>query len=252
MSLSNHHFVRYSHRVRLWVGVLVLGVACAKPFDRALERGNALAQAGKLEAAQAAYEEAVSEAPDSARAHLLLGNVLMSLQKPEAAVTEWSAAASLSLAREALATHALATHDARAALAVLGAVESPRGRVLQGRALLALARPDETLKALEPVSTAEAEYLKGSALLSLHRWADSQRVFDALERSAPKSSLGPYGMARLAAAQGRAADSLLYLKAAKAMWGPGWSADTVAADPAFAFLSASADYQELLKPQPTP
>ncbi len=231
---------------------MVLALGCAKPADRAIERGNALARQGQLDEARAAYEEAAELAPDSARAHLLLGNALMSLRKPELAEPEFKAAASLAAAREALAANALASHDARAALELLGAVESPRGKVIQARALIALARAEEALKALDQVSTPEAEYLKGSALISLRRWSDAQRVFDALERSAPKSSLGPYGLARLAAAQGRAADALLYLKAAKAMWGPGWATDVVAADPAFAFLSASADYQELLKPAPPP
>ena len=231
---------------------MVLGLGCAKPFDRAIDRGNALAQAGELDEARAAYQEATELDPESARAHLLLGNALMSLGKSELAEREWKAAVTLAPAREALAANALASHDARAALERLGAVESPRGKVIQARALVALARADEALKVLEQVSTPEAEYVRGSALIALRRWPDAQRVFDALERSAPKSSLGPYGLARLAAAQGRAADSLLYLKAAKAMWGPGWSADTVAADPAFAFLSASADYQDLLKAPPTP
>jgi hypothetical protein len=83
----------------------------------------------------------------------------------------------------------------------------------------------------------------------LAKFSDAQATFDALERSHPESAFGPYGLARLAAAQGRATDALLHLKAARASKGP-WSAHRVALDPAFAFLSGDPAFQELIKTSP--
>lgn len=228
----------------VWVG---LAAGCSGPLDRLIAQGNTAARDGNLEAARSAYAEAVAVAPDSARAHLLLGNALNSLKKHDEAAAEWAAARTLNGAREALAAAALSAHDAGAALEWLGPTSTASGHVVQARAALALGQPDEALAALARVKGAEAKYLTGSAQLALRHLADAQATFDGLEREAPSSPFGAYGLARLAAVQGRAADTLLYLKAAKTTWGPSWNPAEVAADPAFAFLSASADFQELLK-----
>ncbi len=180
----------------------------------------------------------------------MLGNTLMSLKKTDEAAREWQVAASLDGAREALALVALSVADAGGALEWVAGLPSSNARVIKARALLALGQPTDALNTLEGVTGVDATYLRGSALIVLARFADAQAMFDSLQRDAPKSSLGPYGLARLAAVQNRAADALLYLKSAKATAHPTWDAEAVAADPAFAFLSASADYKELLKPLP--
>lgn len=244
--------MRYTpERVRVWVALWVLvgvsGAACTKPFDRAIDRGNSLAREGHFDEAREAYAEAIAVDPSSARAHLLLGNALMSLKKPAEAATEWRAAETVAGAREGLAELALDSGDAGAALEWVGAQESSRARLQKARALLALARPGDALETCEKLTGAEALYLKASALMALKRWPEAQAALETLSRETPGSSLGAYGMARLAAAQGRGADALLHLKAAKLSDGPRWSAEAVAEDPAFAFLSASAEYKELLR-----
>jgi hypothetical protein len=73
-------------------------------------------------------------------------------------------------------------------------------------------------------------------------------VFEALERSDPQSPLGAYGLARLAAAQGRSTDALLYLRSARSLSGERWAPERVQADPAFAFLAKMPEFQALLEP----
>ncbi len=244
--------MRYTpERVRVWLALSVLagvsGAACTKPVDRAIDRGNSLARDGHLEEAREAYAEATQADPTSARARLLLGNTLMSLKKPTEAATEWQAAQGLPGSREGLAEVALDVGDAGAALEWVAEPTSNRAEVQKARALLALGRPAEALEACERRTGAEALYVKASALLALKRWPEAQVVLETLAREAPGVSLGAYGMARLAAAQGRGADVLLHLKAAKSADGPRWNVEAVAGDPAFAFLSASAEYKELLR-----
>ncbi len=232
--------------------VALLSAGCGKPLERSLAKGNSLAKEGRLEAAAAAYQEALAADPASPRAHRLLGNILMSLGKSAEARQEWRAAEALDEARLALAQDALAQGDAGAVLEWAATLQSENARLLQARALLALGRPAEALTAVEPVTGPEAAYLKGSALLATSQWAEAQATFDALQRTAAGSPLASYGLARLAAAQGREADALMYLRAAKSAAPSEWNPRAVASDPAFAFLSASVEYQDLTKPPAPP
>lgn len=234
--------------MRAWVALTVIAWAasCAAPADRAIERGNAAARENRLEDAHKAYAEAVSLDP-TPRSHLLLGNALMSLGKRDEALEQWKHGD----AREALAFDALEHGDAAAALAWVDASPTLRARALKARALLALGRAEEALVSLEGTEvTGETAYLKGCALLAVQRFEDARASFDVVVRADPGSPLGPYGLARLAASQDRAADALLYLKAAKAAAGKTWQPRAVERDAAFAFLSASGEYKELLKPPP--
>ncbi len=233
-------------RACVTVVVIAWAASCAAPAERAIERGNAAERAKQLEDARAAYAEAVSFDP-TARSHLLLGNVLMSLGKRDEAIEQWKHGD----AREALAADALEHGDAASALAWVDATRSLAGRALKARALLALGRADQTLAVLEGIDAAgETAYVKGCAFLALRRFDDARGAFDSLVRASPKSPLGPYGLARLAASQERAADALLYLKAAQTAAGLLWNPKAVERDAAFAFLSASGEYKELLKAPP--
>jgi hypothetical protein len=58
--------------------------------------------------------------------------------------------------------------------------------------------------------------------------------------------LGGYGLARLAAAQSRQTDALLYLGEAKNAAGSSWNSERVAADPAFAFLAQTPEFKALV------
>jgi len=73
-----------------------------QPVDDALqqtllliEEGNSQEDAGQLEHARALYEKAVRMAPKLARTHLNLGNVLLAMDQPSAAVEAYSAALTL-------------------------------------------------------------------------------------------------------------------------------------------------------------
>ena len=255
---------RYTRQgVRTWValGVLagVLGAGCTKPFDRAIDRGNALARDGKLTEAQAAFSEAIALEPDSARAHFLRGNTLMSLKKPAEAEPDFRRAApSLELAREALAATALKAHDAGAALEWVAALPSARAKLLKGRALLALGRPQEALDVSNAVPGPEAQYLKGSALLVLKRYPEAKEIFSTMAQATfdpvalkdPRTALGPYGLARLEVALGHGEQALGHLKQAQVIAGAAWEPETVEADPAFAALSDAPTFKQILRPPP--
>ena len=233
-------------RACVTVAVIALAASCAAPSERAIERGNAAARANQLEEAREAYAEAVSRDP-TARSHLLLGNALMSLGKRDEAIGQWQ----LGDAREALAADALERGDPSSALAWVDATRSLAGRALKARALLALGRGDDALAVLEGIDAiGETAYVKGCALLAVRRFDEARGAFDSLVRASSKSPLGPYGLARLAASQERAAGALLYLKAARAAAGPSWNPKAVERDAAFEFLSALGEYKELLRPPP--
>jgi tetratricopeptide (TPR) repeat protein len=250
--------------VRALLPVLFLLTACARPEERAIARGNDAAAKGDLQKARGLYQEATRLNPESAHAWALLGSASYSVGDHPAAAEAFKAAqakepASAEAAR-GLATLALEAHDAGAALTWLaGAPELatlPGGRVLQARALLERgAQGDaegalslaEALTAQSPQSP-DAAYLKGSALVALHRYADAQATFEALLQTAPRSPLGPYGLARLAAAQSRSTDTLLYLRQARTLAGAAWSKDLAKADPAFGFLTGSTELADVLGP----
>ena len=239
---------------------------CQRAAEREVDRGNAAASQGKLEAARDAYEAAAAAEPGSSRARALLGQAELSLGHRAEAAKAFDAAlaanATDAVALLGRAHLALEARDAGAALTLLTrlpaeATVSAEAHLARARALLLRGgdhdaqdalREAEAARALRPADVAAA-YLLGSCQIALGRFSDAQGTFDALERAHPQSAFGPYGLARLAAAQGRATDAILHLKAARASQGP-WSADTVALDPAFAFLSGEPAFQELLKTSP--
>ena len=241
----------------------VLG--CTGQAERELARGNEAARRGHFEEAQKAFAAAVKDRPTDAHAHALLGNALCALNRTPEATAAWEEAAKLDPsdadAAVGLSGAALDSKDAGAALKRLSSLPpaviegSLQVRLVRARALLARGENGDVEQALADAdgvlgrspADAGAAYLKGSALLALRRFADAQSTFEALARTQVASPLGPYGLARLAAAQSRATDALLYLKAARQAAGPHWTPRPVAEDPAFAFLSTSDDFKDLVR-----
>lgn len=244
----------------LLVMLCVGAVGCPQPFDSKLQAGDAAARAGKWQDARTAWAEAAKLDPKSATALARRGLAEWQVGDRTAALESWAAALELSpgqeLALEGLALGALDAADAGAAVTRLGGVEQPRGslRLTLARALLARGAADDATMAaahlqaalLETPADPDALYLLGSAQIASRKFGDAQGTFEALQRAHPARALGAYGLARLAAAQGRQTDTLLNLTAAKNVAGSSWNGAQVAADPAFAFLSENADFRALV------
>ncbi|MFO0595971.1 MAG: tetratricopeptide repeat protein [Myxococcaceae bacterium] len=245
-------------RLTIALGVCVLVAACQRPFDTALERGDAAAAKKQWKEAVDAYSAAVKLDPSSGFAQARLGAAAWNAGDHALAASSWATAAGLdatnSVAADGLARAALEAGDAGAALGVLEKLPTPQGpaRLTLVRALLAVGGPAEVTRALELAQAAaatgddESVYLLGSAQIAAHKYADAQSTLDGLQRRAPKSPLAPYGLARLAAAQQRQTDALLHLREAQQAAGTSWNSQAVAADPAFVFLQDSAEFKALV------
>lgn len=244
------------------LGVALLGsLGCQSKAERLLRDGHARAQKGDWAAARTAYLAAAKEAPGTAaHAEALAGLAELELGALDDASADFERAltsdATEAIAHEGLAQVALERNDAGAALEWLDAATGATATILKARALLARGAPGDgdaalaaaqAALALEP-SSLEARYLEGSSLLQLGRYAEAQASFEALETRSKDSPLGPYGLARLAAAQQRPTDVILYLKAARTASKAAWKPQVVAADPAFAFLAGSPAFTEAVGP----
>lgn len=235
--------------------------ACQKPLDAKLQAGDAAARAGKWDVARAAWAEAARLDPRSAEAHGKLGVALWEMGLKDEAAAAWSGAVAIDPNEEkavgSLAQLDLERADAGAAVERLLLIREPVSAAFQlvlARALLARGGPDDAAAALAAAQRAaaavpgepEAEYLVGSAQIALRRFSDAQGTLEGLQRRRPELPLGSYGLARLAAAQNRQTDALLHLSAARAASGSAWDPQRVAADPAFAFLSAAPEFKALV------
>lgn len=234
---------------------------CQKPFEQQFQKGESAASLGKWAEARAAFEEAVKLDPQSPAARAKLAAAAWQSGDVALAETEWAKTIALEptneLALDGLARVALSHGDAGAALEVTNPITEFKGalRLTRARALLARATGNDldVAQALvqaslaESPNDAEALYLLGSVHIAFKRFGDAQGTFDDLQRKQPKSPLGSYGLARLAAAQNRQTDTLLYLAEAKNTAGSSWQANRVAADPAFAFVSATPEFKALVE-----
>lgn len=246
--------------------IALVASGCQRAVDRRLREGNAAARAGRLEDAKRAFQAAAEASPLDPRPRELLGNVTYALGDAEAARWAWAAAlerdGDSAPAHLGLARLALDAHDAGAALDELtqvgdgtDAALAAERETLKGLALLSRGAPGDALAALGAADAAlarapelpQALYVRGGALLVLGRYSDAQAALEQLQLRHPTSPLGPYGLARLAAAQGRATDVLLHLQAAKTAAGATWRPARVAGDPAFAFLSTSEGFLALVR-----
>ena len=233
--------------------LLTLSVGCSDPGASAIANGNRAAIDGRYDEAAVAFQQACTEAPQLARAPALLGNALWAAGKNAEAVTAWTHAleldpgqvdAALGLSRSQLQTGATAAAIERLNAAI--AKTPGRADLHTARALSLLrqnAEGDVARAALDTDAAYRASpkdpdvlYTRGSVLIAAKRFNEAQSTLDALERAWPRSSLGPYGLARLAAAQSHPTDVMLYLRAARTAAGPAWQPAVVAADPAFATL----------------
>jgi hypothetical protein len=214
--------------------------------------GNRAARAGRLSEARSAYAKALEAQPRDIRARVLLAHTLVALHDAPGARSEYAAAMAQDTkntgARVGLARLALTQHDASAALELLAPLAATTEiSLLKARALLARGEPGDGARVqaeLKDEGSMEAVYLKGSALLLDRRFAEAQATLEALEPiSAP---LARYGMARVAAAQGRVSDLVLHLQAAKAALGAAWDTRAVAADPAFSLAHDTPGFLPLL------
>ncbi len=233
----------------------LVALACSDAATRAIDEGNRLARAGKLDQAAQRFEEAARLDPGP-RPRVLLGNVRWAQRRSDEAQ--------------------------KAFQEVLGAVpDQPDALVGAARVELYGGQPAEAVKTVGPVidrfparadahlvraagrlaqmqdldqglqdvevalqsasSEAEALYLKGCLLIALKRFGDAQATFDALSARAPKSALSAYGQARLAAAQSRRTDVKLHLLEARTALGEAFDPARVALDPAFDFVREDPD-----------
>ena len=241
----------------LWSALALLAIACPAPGQRSLDRANLAAQAGKLDEASQAVNAAIAERPKDPTAHLGLGAVALARRDPASALPAFTAAHALApdslQATVGLARAQLELGDAGAAEATLGPLDAPADPALAClRARLALARGDAAqaqavLERLPPPAAPEPKYLQGLALIAAHRFGDAQAAFDEVGRLAPKSALAAWGNARLAAAQARRTDVLLYLREVRLKSGAAFDAADVRNDPAFGFLSHDPELARVLE-----
>lgn len=241
----------------LWSALALLAIACPAPGQRALDRGNVAAHAGKLDEAARAFSQAATERPNDPTPHRLLGAVALARRDATQALPAFARAHELAPddleATVGLARAQLELGDAGAAETTLGSLEATNDVPLAClRTRLALAQGDavkaqSVLGALQTAPTPEVKYLLGLALLAARRYGDAQAAFDEVGRLAPQSPLAAWGNARLAAAQTRRTDVLLYLREVRLKAGPAFSADDVRADPAFGFLAADPELTRVLE-----
>ena len=236
---------------------------CPSTAERHLQEGHQQAKKGRWADAAASYEAASKADPGNAAAQALVGVANLRLNQRPLAVTAFGKALTIDptsrQARLALGELAIDALDAGAALSLvdpLNTEREPGAAIVRCRALLLRgaagdreAAMNEARRAmsLDPAS-AEARYLEGSVYLAMAQYAEAQMRFEELERNSRQSPFGPYGLARVAAAQRRPTDVLLYLKAARAVSKGAWSPPAVAADPAFAFLAGSSAFIDVVGP----
>ena len=249
-------------RSRGWLVASVATVSllgCPAPGEDELAEGNRRAARGELAAAAESYAAATAKAPRTARAHELLGNARWALGQGDQAKAAWLEAVQLQPASvEAQLGLARLESSRGEHEAALGRVDkvlerSPArtdARTVHALALLARGSPGDPLKALADLDVAlktspgdtEALYARTIAQLSLKRIDDARATCDTLDRLHPATELGAWANARLAAAQARRTDVILYLRQARAAAGTGWVPGRVRDDPAFVFMKDDADF----------
>lgn len=236
--------------------LLLLSLGCAEPGSGAINKGNRAALEGRYDEAVGSFQQACTQAPELARAQALLGNAQWAAGKPAEAQAAWAKALELDPGQlDAALGLARVEVDSSRAIERLGAAltRSPaRADLRTARALallrrngegdLARADEDSQMAIRSAPKDPDVLYTRGSVLIAARRFNEAQSTLDALERVAPRSALGPYGLARLAAAQSRKTDVMLHLRAARATAGKAWQPAPVAADPAFAFLKDDPDF----------
>lgn len=254
---------RWRNATGLVVFLVLPFAGCPSTAERLLQEGHQQAKKGRWAEAATAYEAASKADPGSAQAQALVGVATLRLDQRPLAASAFDKALTIDpnsrQARLGLGELALDALDAGAALSLIDSLNTesePGAAIIRCRALLlrgaagdgeAAMKEARRAMSLDPASP-EARYLEGSVYLAMAQYAEAQMMFEELERTSRQSPLGPYGLARVAAAQRRPTDVLLYLKAARAVSKGAWSPPAVAADPAFAFLVGSPAFTDVVGP----
>jgi tetratricopeptide (TPR) repeat protein len=230
--------------------VIVVSGACSTPGDAELNEGNRLAAIGKLDEAAQEYR-AAAEKTKRARPRELLGMVLHASGKIDEARSAWLEAvalepdapdAQLGLARieSERGDHAAALDrldrlvqrqpnraDARLERAVVLLRRNAQGDV--ERALT-----DSELALRAAPKDSDGAYVRATALVAAKRFDEASRLFDGLKPARP--ALAAWGKARIAAAESRNIDVIVFLREARQASDAGWVASRVREDPAFRYL----------------
>lgn len=197
------------------------------PVLSVLDRGVAEYQAGRHEAAAAAFREVKRLDPRNPQALYYLATALRRLGRAREAASEFAAASRLDptnlvfLQDEASAWYDLgdlerAESRLRDALALHP--ESPKTRFFLGNVLLARGRAAQALAEYEAARAAmppaaEVEFQRGRALLALGRRAGAIEALRAACALAPDRAEWHGTLAGLLAAEGRPAEALVLLRA---------------------------------------
>ncbi|MBI3181968.1 MAG: tetratricopeptide repeat protein [Myxococcales bacterium] len=249
----------------LTAGAFLL-TACTEPGQTEIARGNVLASRGEHEQAIEAFRAAVAAAPGKARPQELLGHALFDRKRLVEARAAYEGAARSEPRAAIEARIGLARIDAEEgkldqAIARLDEVlagEPSNLYALLSRGNLAMRRggPGDAERAITDTAEAmriapknpSALYTRGCAFLAAQDPKAAGEAFELLKKAHPTSPLGPYGLARVAAASGRETDVVLHLREtkAKAKGLPGaWDPEEIRKDPAFQFVKDKKDFQEV-------
>lgn len=210
----------------LLVTVATLQTGCHDPAQQDIAKGNVLRNRGEVDEALERYEMALEAAPGHRGVLEKIAETLSDAKRPDAAVKAWERVLSVDPDSEAallgLARMATERGDLEVARGHLTAIleENPRHNyALMSRANLQT-RAGNAEAAIEDYGRAvamdqnnrSALYGYGGALLDANDATRAREAFDKLERMAPDSPLGAYGLATFAAHEGRLDDALRFLR----------------------------------------
>lgn len=236
----------------------LFAVACNEAGPTEIARGNVLVSRGKTAEAIEAYQAAARELPHKAQPRELLGHALLDQKRYAEARAAYQDAVAVEPpaieARLGLARLATETGDLKEAFEQLDQVLRVQPQnlyALLSRANLELKRGGDADLEQALVDTGRAVSLdaksepvlfaRGEAFLATRRLDEARQAFELLRKEHPRSPLGWYGLARVAAAAGDRATAIADLQKARASAAEQkqpWKPDEVRADPAFRSLSA--------------
>lgn len=236
-------------RAGAFIAMMVIA-GCSSPGESEVHEGNRLAALGKLDEAAAQYRAACGKS-QKARPRELLGKVLHAAGKSSEARAAWLEAVQLepdaAEAQLGLARIESENQEQGAALDRLDRLVQRQPNRVDARLLRALvllrrnadgdverALSDSELALRTAPKDADAQYVRATALLATRQYEEARKLFEALKPQRPQ--LAAWGLARVAAAQSRNIDVIVYLRQAREAADAGWVAARVREDPAFRYL----------------
>ncbi len=257
--------------IRLLLLACPLALGCTEPGQTEIAKGNVFASKGELDKAIEAYKAASAAAPTKARPHELIGHVYFDQKKYEKARAAYETALRIEpqVAIEAkIGLARIAADEARGdekkldeAIERLTDVLKTQPQnvyALLSRANLYMRRAKEgdldgaiedTAKAMAiDERNASVLYTRGCAFLAKKDPKGARELFEKLAKTHPASPLAPYGLARVAAFEGKVTDALLLLREAKEKGEgkKGWNPDEVREDTAFRAMKDNEQFKQLL------